>query len=132
MKSNSSIRIMNRPEDFKALGINPEVVEPWEDGRRNDYLNKATKVVAKLLWKNELIIVFGKAVAMKAHIEMLRGNLDKAQNIVNDYMQQLSDIHESLKSQDPDGTKGYLRMSPMPECRYLLARVLWQTAPRAT
>ena len=36
MKSNSSIRIMNRPEDFKALGINPEVVEPWEDGRRND------------------------------------------------------------------------------------------------
>jgi hypothetical protein len=36
MKSNSSIRIMNRPEDFKAQGINPEVVEPWEDGRRND------------------------------------------------------------------------------------------------
>lgn len=31
-----SIRIMNRPEDFKALGINPERVEPWEDGRRCD------------------------------------------------------------------------------------------------
>ena len=107
-----------------------EDIPDAKDGRRNDYLNKATKVVAKLLWKNELIIVFGKAVAMKAHIEMLRGNLDKAQNIVNDYMQQLSDIHESLKSQDPDGTKGYLRMSPMPECRYLLARVLWQTAKK--
>ena len=27
---------MNKPEDFKALGINAEMVEPWEDGRRND------------------------------------------------------------------------------------------------
>ena len=27
---------MNKPEDFKTLGINPEMVEPWEDGRRND------------------------------------------------------------------------------------------------
>lgn len=98
-----------------------------KDGRRNDYLNKASQVVRKLLWKNELILVFGKAIAMKAHIEMLRGNLDKAQTIVNDYMPQLAEIHKSLQQQDPDGAKGYVRMSPMPECRYLLARILWQT-----
>ena len=36
MNTNPSIRIMNKPEDFKALGINPDMVEPWEDGRRND------------------------------------------------------------------------------------------------
>ena len=95
--------------------------------QRVDYLNKATKIVNKLLWKSDLILVFGKAIAMKAHIEMLRGNLDKAQTIVNDYMQQLSDIHNDLVSQDPNGSKGYVRMSPMPECRYLLARVLWKT-----
>jgi len=101
-----------------------------KDGRRNGYLDKATKIVDKLLWKNELIIVFGKSIAMKAHIEMLRGKLDKAQTIVNEYMQQLSDIHASLQQQDPKGTLGYLRMSPMPECRYLLARVLWQTVQK--
>ena len=27
---------MNRPEDFKRLGLNPDVVELWEDGRRRD------------------------------------------------------------------------------------------------
>ncbi len=96
--------------------------------QRAGYLNKATVVVNKLLWKSDLILVFGKAVAMKAHIEMLRGNLAKAQTIVSEYMQQLSDIHKDLLSQDPTGSKGYLRMSPMPECRYLLARVMWQTA----
>ncbi len=27
-------RLMDQPEDFKRLGINPEKVETWEDGRR--------------------------------------------------------------------------------------------------
>ena len=96
--------------------------------RRKAYLAQATGIVDKLLWKNELIIVFGKAIAMKAHIEMLRGDAEKAQNLVNDYMPQLAEIHNSLREQDPDGTRGFVRMSPMPECRYLLAKMLWDTA----
>ena len=101
-----------------------------KDARRADYLARATKVVDQLLWKQHLIIVFGKAIAMKAHIEMLRGNIEKAQKIVVGYLPQLSEIHNSLVEQDPRGVKGYVRMSPMPECRYLLARLLWQTAQR--
>ncbi|WEV44663.1 hypothetical protein OZX60_04300 [Streptococcaceae bacterium ESL0687] len=31
----TNARLMNRPEDFKRFGINPEKVEPWEDGIRN-------------------------------------------------------------------------------------------------
>ena len=27
-------RLMDQPEDFKRLGINPDKVEKWEDGRR--------------------------------------------------------------------------------------------------
>ncbi len=102
--------------------------DPKQAKKRADYLAQATKLADKLLWKQELIIVFGKAIAMKAHIEMLRGNMEKAQGLVNDYMQQLAEIHNSLMEQDPDGTKGYVRMSPMPECRYLLAKMLWETA----
>ncbi|WP_437397682.1 hypothetical protein [Flagellimonas lutimaris] len=30
------VRVLDRPEDFKKLGINPDVVEQWEDGRRRD------------------------------------------------------------------------------------------------
>jgi len=93
--------------------------------KRKGYIDKAEGYVDKLLWKNELILVFGKAIAMKAHIEMLRGHPDKAQALVNDYMPQLSEIHRSLVEQDPDGKQGYVRASPMPECRYLLAKMLW-------
>ena len=109
-----------------------EATDPKKDkakiDKRNAYLKQATDIADKLLWKNELIIVFGKAIAMKAHIEMLRGNVEKAQSLVNDYMPQLAEIHNSLREQDPDGSKGYVRMSPMPECRYLLAKMLWDSA----
>ena len=96
--------------------------------KRAEYLKEATSLVDKLLWKNELILVFGKAISMKAHIEMLRGHPEKAQALVNDYMPQLSEIHRSLVEQDPDGKLGYVRASPMPECRYLLAKMLWDGA----
>ncbi len=94
--------------------------------KREEYLKTATTYVNEMLWKNDLIIVFGKAISMKAHIELLRGNLEKAQDLVNEYMPQLSEIHSSLVEQDPDGRQGYVRMSPMPECRYLLAKVMWE------
>ena len=29
------VRLMNRPEDYKAIGIKPHIVEPWEDGIRD-------------------------------------------------------------------------------------------------
>lgn len=28
------MRLMDQPEDFEKLGINPNEVEEWEDGRR--------------------------------------------------------------------------------------------------
>ena len=96
--------------------------------KRKGYFAAATKLVNQLLWKNELIIVFGKAIAMKAHLELLEGNLEKAQQLVNDYMPDLKKIHDSLIEQDPQGKLGYVRMSPMPECRYLLAKLLWEAA----
>ena len=103
-----------------------EATDAKQAKKREEYLTRATALVDKLLWKNELILVFGKAVAMKAHIELLRGNLEKAQGLVTDYMPQLAEIHKSLIEQDPDGRNGYVRMSPMPECRYLLASVMWK------
>ena len=96
--------------------------------KRAGYIKAATPIVDKLLWKNELILVFGKAIAMKAHIEMLLGHSEKAQEFVKDYLPQLSEIHRDLMERDPEGKLGYVRASPMPECRYLLAKMLWDAA----
>jgi len=112
------------------LRLAAECNDPKQAKKKEAYLAQATVLADKLLWKNELIIVFGRAISMKAHIEMLRGNVEKAQGLVNDYMKQLSEIHASLVEQDPDGKKGYVRMSPMPQCRYLLAKMLWDSAQK--
>ena len=96
--------------------------------KKEESLKKAETYVDKLLWKSDMGVVFGRAVALKAHIEMLRGKVEQAQFLVNDYMPQLQEIHETLKQQDPNGSKGYLRMSPVPQCRYLLAKMLWTQA----
>ena len=105
-------------------------IDNVKDPKRAEYLKKADGVVKELLWKQDMLIIFGKAISMRAHIEMLRGRLGKAQQIVTEFLPTLRDIHKSLHDDDPDGSKGALRLSPMPECRYLLARILWQEVKR--
>lgn len=95
-------------------------------GNRKKYLAAAEKIIKSLLWKRNFYLVFGRAVAMKAHYNVLNGRIDLAQNVINDYMNELSAIHGELLKLDPDGRQGHLRMSPMPQCRYLLADMLWK------
>jgi len=94
--------------------------------KKKAMLKKADNLVDKLLWLQD--VWFGKAIVMKAHIYMLRDDVKGAQELVEEFMPQLKVIHNSLLKQDPDGSKGWLRMSPMPECRYLLAALLLDEA----
>ena len=89
-------------------------------------LKEAEGLVDKLLWKQD--VWFGKAIVMKAHIAVLRNDVAGAQELVENYMPQLKIIHDSLLEEDPDGSRGWLRMSPMPQCRYLLAQLLLDEA----
>ena len=93
---------------------------------RGGYLGKAKKLVDTLLWESGKPVYFGKAIAMRADIERLKGSIAKAQSTINDYMGQLKAVHEALEAADPDGTQGYLRLSPMPLCRYMLAEMMWK------
>ena len=109
------------------LRLADEAVGPKQAKNRAEYLARAEKYADKMLWKRESApLFFGKAVAFKAHILMLRGKLEDAQGLVMEYMQDLAEIHKALLEQDPDGREGYVKVSPMPECRYLLASVLWK------
>ena len=95
---------------------------------RAPFLDPAKKIVGQLLWQSGQPVYFGRAIAMKANIELLRGDVAKAQGTIDDYMEQLADLHQQLVAADPDGRQGLLRLSPMPLCRYMLAEMLWKEA----
>ena len=90
---------------------------------RKKLLAEAGKLIDDLLWKQD--VFFGQAIVMKAHLALLNGKVKEAQEMIETYMGPLKNIHEALKRDDPDGSQGYLRQSPMPQCRYLLAKLLW-------
>lgn len=54
------VRILDRPEDYKRLGLNPSVVEPWEHGRRR----KPTEVPALENWYFDSIMDDGTKVVV--------------------------------------------------------------------
>ncbi len=94
------------------------------------FLNPAKKIISKLLWMRNRPVYFGRAIAMKAHLELLNGSVDKSQEVINDYMADLIQIHNEIEKGDPDGSLGFLKQSPMPQCRYLLAEKLWNEAKK--
>ena len=94
--------------------------------KREAYIKKASMRADRILWMSDLIVRFGQAVALKAHAEMARGNIARAQELVNEYLPQLKDIHEQLQKMEDEGQEGLVRLSPMPSCRYLLAEMLWK------
>ena len=95
---------------------------------RGKYLAPALELIKQLLWEQDRPVYFGRAIAFLAHTELLKGNVGKAQSTIDDYMDQLAELHEQIKQIDPDGRYGLLKQSPMPLCRYMLADMLWGEA----
>lgn len=106
------------------------IEETKEAKKRKDYIESVTRIVDKLLFQFEKPLFFGRAVSMKAHIELLKGDPDKAVTTIEEYRQQLDDIHNQILDYDPDGKMGLLRSSPLPQCLYLRAKILWDEAKK--
>ena len=119
---------MLRRAQTEAATLMVKLAEEAPEKERKAALDEAEKIVDKLFWKQD--IWFGSAVVLKASIAMQRGKVEEAQSIVETYMSVLTDIHNSLIEQDPSGEKGYLRMSPMSSCRYLLGVMLQKEAEK--
>lgn len=90
-------------------------------------LTEADKMADQLLWDQDMW--FGKGIVIKAHVQVMRGNTSKAQSLIEEYMAPLKMIHDSLVAQEQEeGTTGLVRMSPMAQCRFLLAVMLQDEA----
>lgn len=90
--------------------------------KKKEMCELAEKMADSLLWEQDLW--FGKGIVIKAHSLMIQHKPDAAKKLVNDYMPTLSEIHSALVQQEKDTGEQYSRVSPMPECRYLLATML--------
>ena len=88
---------------------------------REEYLKRANAYADKLLWNQD--VFFGKAIVYKMHIATLRGDVKTAEELEETYMPQLKLIHDTLRKEEAEGAEGLLRMSPMPQCRYLLGTI---------
>ena len=110
------------------LRLANEAKDPKQAKVRGGYLKAAEKIADKLLWQLDKPLYFGRAVSMKAHIEQLKGDVEKAESIIGDYLPQLQEIHDQIVQLDPEGKMGLLKQSPLPECLYLQAQMLWDEA----
>ena len=115
-----------------ANEMQEKIADPKKNAKevkeRDKYLAAAGKIVDKLLWQQEKPVYFGRAVSMKAHIEQMRGDIEKATQIIDDYKPDLEAIHKQIAEFDPEGKMGLLKQSPLPECMYLQAKMRWEEA----
>ena len=110
------------------LRLANQMTDPKQKKARDGHLKAATKIVDKLLWQLSKPVYFGRAVSMKAHIEQMKGDIDRATEIIDEYKPQLQELHDQIVEFDPDGKMGLLRQSPLPECMYLQAQMRWDEA----
>ncbi len=102
--------------------------EEKDAAKRAKALDAANKLADKLLWMYDQPVFFGRGLSMKAHVEQMRGNLEKAEELIDEYKPQLVDLHNQILEYDPEGKLGLLQQSPLPECLYLQAEMLWNEA----
>ena len=110
------------------LRLADQMTDPKQKKARDGYLKAAGKIVDKLLWQLSKPVYFGRAVSMKAHIEQMKGDIERATAIIDEYKPQLQELHDQIVEYDPDGRQGLLRQSPLPECMYLQAQMRWDEA----
>lgn len=114
--------------EMVALMIRLAQDMPAGDARKK-LLAEADKINDEQFWEQDT--EFGKAVVSKAHIMNLQGNPSGAQSMVETYMGQLKMIHDNIIEQaKQEHNPAILAASPMPQCRYLLATMLWAEAQK--
>jgi TolA-binding protein len=93
---------------------------------RENMIKQAEEIANKMVWVQDSF--FGDAINGLAYCKMLRGDVKGAQELIQDYLELLMQIHEQIREEDPDGRLGILRTSPLPQCRYLIGKMLYDQA----
>ncbi len=89
---------------------------------RDEYFDHARRLCREIQWGGQ-DLWFGKTVVILSHIEVIKGNTERARAIIREYMPMLRQIDQALRDENAP-----LRFSPMAECRYQLGMLHLQDA----
>ncbi|OGV70028.1 MAG: hypothetical protein A2283_21655 [Lentisphaerae bacterium RIFOXYA12_FULL_48_11] len=96
-----------------------KLAEKTKDKERDEYFKKAKEACDPVLWKDPGGPLFGKALMILAHMEMIKGDKKAAKKLIDTYMPMLKELEKILKENNIS-----LDFSPMAECRYMLGTIL--------
>jgi len=97
----------------------PATVSDDRTKQRDIYLKKAKDALEPVLWRGQNQgPLWGKALIMLAHIDMIKGDRVAAKKLIDTYLPMLRDFEKILKENNMS-----LEFSPMAECRYLLGTI---------
>ena len=108
---------MKRQSQYELAQLLVKYGETLTDkAAREKTFAEAQKEVEALLWTQD--IWFGHGVALLAHIQVAKGDIDRAQKMIEDYREQLLNIDQQLQEQGEQDGADYSHLSPMAEARY--------------
>jgi len=106
-------REVARPLMMEQAQLYVALAREHSGGKRDAFLNRASELIEELQWGG-IDIWFGKSIASLAHIELVRGNRERAREVLAENMDILKQIDDLLEEQDLDRS-----ISPMAGARYL-------------
>ncbi len=104
-----------------------KAADPGSD-RRKQLLAEGRKLCEDILWVQDLW--FGRGIVLLAHIQVIEGDIEGAQKLIQRYLPQLRIIDEQLLAQGREQGEDLSRLSPVAECRYLMGAMLHDEARR--
>jgi tetratricopeptide (TPR) repeat protein len=120
-------RSTNRMLQSELCEVLIQLAEDASGAEREALLTETKKIVDDILWVQD--VWFGRGVVMLAHMEVMRGNIDKALALVDDYTGILNEIDKNLAEQSTP-EEDLTKLSPMAQCRYLIGKIMQQEAER--
>ena len=95
-----------------------KLAEKTKDKERDEYFVKAKEACEPVLWKDPGGPLFGKALMILAHVELIKGDKKAAKKLIDTNMPMLKELEKVIIE-----NKISLDFSPMAECRYLLGTI---------
>ena len=100
-----------RQATFESAELAVRLAKDMEPGKDRDALfAKAKTRTEALLWNQDLW--FGRALVLMAHVEVVKGNIERANKLIDDYMPQLRSIENQLQQLSKETGDDLSRLSP--------------------